>query len=277
MLCGDSRPRPISARLLSGFLLSLVCGLLTIGMPDPAAAIVILDLHYQGQDEIELSALPADGRITLDLDISWDGEPQGLVGLGISTRFDPAAASFVAGTSNRTTLFANPYGGDGLMVAGGGGPPVIIRDAIEGRTGRPAPGWAINDVSTVNAIRLPAPDSPGLEAGAYSLTFDVRDVVTFDLLFGQGDALLFYPLGGALSSCYPTLSGAVGSPRYDQAGCVANGLVAFDGFRVVDGERSAPSPVAIFDRTVIPEPGAALLIGLGLGGLGAHARRSRLA
>jgi hypothetical protein len=53
--------------------------------------------------------------------------------------------------------------------------------------------------------------------------------------------------------------------------------VAFDGFRVVDGERSAPSPAAIFDRTVIPEPGAALLIGLGLGGLGAHARRSRLA
>jgi hypothetical protein len=270
MLRSDSRPRSISARPLSGFLRSLGFALIAVAMSNPAAAIVILDLHYQGQDEIELSALPAGGRITLDLDISWDGEPQGLVGIGISTRFDPAAASFVAGTSNRTTLFANPFGGDGLMV--GGGPPVIVRDAIEARTGRPAPGWAINDVSTVNAIRLPAPDSPGFEAGAYSLTFDVRDVVTFELLFGQGDALLFYPLGGALSSCYPTLAGAVGSPRYDQAGCVANGLVAFDGFRVVDGDRSAPSPVAIFDRAVVPEPGAALLIGLGLALL---ARRPR--
>jgi hypothetical protein len=50
--------------------------------------------------------------------------------------------------------------------------------------------------------------------------------------------------------------------------------VAFDGFRVVDGERSAPSPVAIFDRTVIPEPGAALLIGLGLGALAQRPRHA---
>ncbi len=262
-------PRRSSAdRLLSGVLPSLACALFAIASSEPASAIVIFDLHYQGQDEIELSDLPADGRITLDLDISWDGEPQGLAGIGISTRFDPVAASFVGGTTNRSTLFANPFGGDGFLM---GRPPHIVRDWVD-----PAywDFWAINDVSTVNAIRLPAPDHPGLEANAFSLTFDVRDVATFDLLFGEGDGLLFAPPGGGLTGCFRSANVGAGDVRYDQAGCIAAGLVAFDGFRVVDRGRVADSPIAIFEQSPVPEPGSATLIALGLGMLARRPRRA---
>jgi hypothetical protein len=249
---------PVSLRPVA--VAAIIATALAVFLAGPARSTVVVDLHYQGLDEIELADLPADGRITLDVDLHWDGTPAGLVGIGFGVLFDPSSATFVSGTGGPpSTFFADMYGGEGLYTAG---PPKIIAEGYPaGDSGRRI--WPSNLISSMGGIRLPAPDHPGSELGAYQLTFDVRDVSTFEVLLGVGDAALFFPVGGTYTTCYPD-GLSVGAVSYDAAQCVAAGLVAFDGFRVVDGDRVGETPMPIFDLPHAPEPGASLLIGLGL-------------
>ncbi len=251
---------PVSLRPVA--LAAVLATALAVLLAGPARSTVIVDLHYQGLDEIDLADLPADGRITLDVDLHWDGTPAGLVGIGFGVLFDPVSATFVGGSGGgpSTTFFANAHGGDGLFTQG---PPTIIANRFpSGHSGRRI--WPSNLISGMGGVRLPAPDNPGSEFGAYQLTFDVRDVSTFEVLLGEGDAALFSPVGGSYSSCHADGGSPLGGTTYSASQCVAAGLVAFDGFRVVDGDRVGATPAPIHELPHAPEPGASLLIGLGL-------------
>lgn len=228
---------------------AFLVGFATFLLSMPASALVTFDLHYQGLDEIDLGDVPAGGEITLDLDIYYDGGPLDLHGIGASVFFDPARADFLGGTRNTDVILGETIAvGDTSIVAGG--LPSVWDPLILGLAHHPGSDlWPINQVSTVSAISLdPAPRGTETLA-SHSLTFSVHDIVTFDVTFGQGDALVLRDLLGQVTVCGRGGSGA----DITTGECIDEGLVEFDGFRITSNGVAAPTPVPIFDTEPDPD------------------------
>ena len=211
-------------------------------LPSPALAVVFFDLNFEGRDEIDISELPSDGRITLGLDVGFeglsiDGVEAGVIGLGVSTRFDFENASFVGGTRNVDSLF-DP-------VPGIGGLPLVGEPRIIGSRFSETSPFALNDIESVLGISLSPAIGTDTIFGAVDLTFDVTGAVTFDVLIAQAGGLFLAPLdflepdGGDFIDC-------------SLVDCVEDGLVRFDGFRITADGVAAPSPIPVFFAAAPP-------------------------
>ncbi len=171
---------------------------------------------------------------TVDVDLFMDNPLlEDYLGVGVSLLFDPAVYS-LTGVTPRTQVELQPgVFATPVLVAPGGFGPSFLDNVIDPNEQSPGVVLMVNALNTTPS------------AGTGSDPLETRPHASVELtVIGVGD------------------------------GTIATGFGV--GQVLLDGGNNDVSGQAIFDSetlTIIPEPGTALLMGLGLAGLGAAGRR----